>query len=94
MKLTLERPLVTEKSNQAVGRGEYAFKVDIKASKPEIKKAVEKMFGVKVKKVKTVTMPGKTKRVGKARREIKKESWKKAIVTLLEGQKIELFQTE
>ena len=73
-------PVVTEKSNDGLNEGKYTFKVNKKATKPEIARAVEKLFEVKVLKVNTMTVSGKTKRV---RRNYGKTSdWKKAIVTI------------
>ena len=57
-------PVVTEKSNDELQQGKYTFKVNKKATKVEIAKAVEKLFEVKVLKVNTMTVKGKTKRVG------------------------------
>jgi len=86
----LHRPLITEKSTGLQAQGKYAFKVDGKANKPQIKQAVEKAFNVSVAKVNVMTVPGKGRRVG--RRVIQTPSWKKAIVTLRTGDKIELFE--
>ena len=73
-------PVVTEKSNDGLQMGKYTFKVNKKATKVEIAKAVEKLFEVKVLKVNTMNVSGKTKRVG---RSVGKTSdWKKAIVTI------------
>jgi large subunit ribosomal protein L23 len=84
-------PLVTEKSTiQREGQNQYSFKVDKRANKIEIKEAVERLFKVKVKEVRTVTMRGKVKRLG--RRFGKRPDWKKAIVTLKEGDRIEFFE--
>jgi large subunit ribosomal protein L23 len=69
----------------------YAFKVAVDANKLEIKQAVEKAFGVKVKNVTTTRIKGKTKRLG--RFEGKRSSWKKAFVWLKPDNKIELFET-
>ena len=74
------RPVVTEKSNDELQLGKYTFEVNKKATKIEIKNAVEKLFEVKVLNVNTVTVKGKTKRVG--RYEGKTSDWKKAIVTI------------
>ena len=57
-------PIVTEKSNNCIQEGKYTFKVNKKATKVEISKAVEKLFGVKVLKVNTMNVSGKKKRVG------------------------------
>ena len=73
-------PVVTEKSNDEIQMGKYTFKVNKKATKVDIKRAVEKLFEVKVLSVNTMTVKGKEKRVG---RSIGKTSdWKKAIVTI------------
>ena len=73
-------PIVTEKSNDTMPLGKYTFKVNKKATKIDIKRAVEKLFEVKVLKVNTMTVKGKEKRVG---RSVGKTSdWKKAIVTI------------
>lgn len=73
-------PVVTEKSNDELQAGKYTFKVNKKATKIEIKNAVEKLFEVKVLKVNTMTVKGKEKRVG--RNVGKTSDWKKAIVTI------------
>jgi large subunit ribosomal protein L23 len=67
---------------------QYTFKVDIKSNKYEIKKAIEEAFGVKVSDVNTIRYLGKKKRV--RIKEGKRPDWKKAIITLAEGQKIEI----
>ncbi len=73
-------PVVTEKSNDEIQMGKYTFKVNKKATKVDVKRAVEKLFEVKVLKVNTMTVKGKEKRVG---RSVGKTSdWKKAIVTI------------
>ena len=83
------RPIITERSMVDVANKKYVFEVAKDAGKVEIKKAVEEIFGVKVVRVNTLTVKPKTKRVryvaGKTR------SWKKAIVTLAEGDTIEVF---
>ena len=73
-------PVVTEKSNDGMQLGKYTFKVNKKATKVDIKRAVEKLFEVKVLKVNTMTVKGKEKRVG---RSVGKTSdWKKAVVII------------
>ena len=73
-------PVVTEKSNDEIQMGKYTFEVNKKATKVDIKRAVEKLFEVKVLSVNTMTVKGKEKRVG---RSVGKTSdWKKAIVTI------------
>ena len=85
------RPLVTEKiSSLQETENKVAFVVDRDANKIEIRKAVENRFDVKVKKVATINMRGKTKRMG--RFEGERSSWKKAIVTLREGFSIDFFE--
>jgi len=86
----LRRPLITEKNAMLQAQGKYAFEVARESNKHQIKQAVEKAFKVKVLAVNVMTVPGKTRRVG--RRQILTQSWKKAIVTLKSGDKIELFE--
>ena len=74
------KPIVTERSSMGLQEGKYTFKVNKKATKVEIAKAVEKLFGVKVLKVNTVSVKGKEKRVGAHTGFT--PSWKKAIVTI------------
>ena len=74
------KPIITEKSNASIQEGKYTFKVAKKATKVEIRNAVEKLFGVKVLKVNTVKVKGKEKRVGV--HVGKTSDWKKAIVTI------------
>lgn len=88
----LVKPIITEKSMKGVAMGQYAFRVVTGAKKPEIKNAVETTFGVNVVGIQTLYAPGKTRRAGK-RGQIKQLSdWKKAIVSLKPGQKIDLFE--
>ena len=88
---TLRRPLITEKNAALQAQGKYVFEVAGVANKHQVKQAVEKAFKVKVTAVNMMTVPGKTRRVG--RREIQGQSWKKAIVTLQPGDKIEIFES-
>ena len=88
----IRRPVITEQSMEAVADKKYVFMVDVDANKTEIKAAVEQAFGVKVSKVNTIRMQGKTKRNG-AYPAGKRAAYKKAIVTLTESSKtIELFE--
>jgi large subunit ribosomal protein L23 len=90
-RIILKRPLITEKiSAMTDALSQYAFEVDRKANKIEIKKAVEDRFGVEVKNVNTMNMQGKMKTMGRFTG--RRSSWKKAIVTLKEGQTIEFFE--
>ncbi len=86
----LRRPLITEKSTILQAQGKYAFEIAVEANKPLVKQAVEKAFKVKVLAVNVMTVPPKTRRVG--RRQVLTQSWKKAIVTLKPGDKIEFFE--
>ncbi len=86
----LRRPLITEKSTTLVEQNKYAFEVARDANKPQIKDAVEKAFKVKVASVNVMHVPGKMRRAGRQRGMT--SSWKKAVVTLEEGNKIELFE--
>jgi large subunit ribosomal protein L23 len=88
---TIVRPLITEKSSAAYqDRGEYTFEVHVDASKPQIRSAIEQLFGVKVVDVWTSNQRGKEKRMGKTVG--KRPNWKKAIVKLREGDTIEIFE--
>ncbi|HJX61325.1 MAG TPA: 50S ribosomal protein L23 [Dehalococcoidia bacterium] len=84
------RPLVTEKSTLLSSFNKYAFEVMPHANKVQIKQAVEVAFNVRVSAVNTCNVRGKVRRFG--RRQSVGRSWKKAIVTLKEGYKIELFE--
>ncbi len=86
----LVRPLITEKNTILQAENKYVFEIAGEANKPQVKQAVEKTFKVKVNAVNVSTVPGKTKRVG--RRMVQTRSWKKAVVTLQEGDKIEIFE--
>jgi large subunit ribosomal protein L23 len=87
----IRRPLITEKSTlQKEMHNQLAFEVDRRANKIEIKKAVEEIFKVQVKDVRTMHYWGKRVRLG--RTEGRKPHWKKAIVTLQPGEKIEFFE--
>jgi len=86
----LRRPLITEKSTILHAQGKYAFEVAKEANKPQIKQAVEKAFDVQVTAVNVMTVAGKRRRFG--RRQLSSHPWKKAIVTLKPGDKIELFE--
>ena len=86
----IRRPLITEKGMSGVtDQNHYPFEVDIRANKAEIKRAIEEVFSVHVRKVRTMTRHGKPRRVrfrkGKTRR------WKRAVVTLAPGEAIEFI---
>jgi len=87
----IRRPLITEKSTrQKEESRQYIFEVDPDANKIEIQSAVERLFKVKVIQVRTSKVLGKVKRLG--RRQGKRTDWKKAIVTLQEGDRIDFFE--
>lgn len=83
----LIKPLVTEKSYKMNSLGKYAFKVNTRANKISVSKAIEKVYGVKVDKVNIVSMKGKPKNFGKI--SSKTSNWKKAVVTLKKGEVIQ-----
>ncbi len=84
----LKAPVITEKSQLAKEQGKYTFKVDPKANKIEIKSAIEKIFNVKVKSIRTLNEKPKKRRVGRYTGLTNRS--KKAIVTLEDGQTIDL----
>lgn len=85
------RPLITEKATRLGGENKYAFAVRQHANKPQIKEAVEKGFNVKVTGVNVMVMKGKPFRV-RGNRVKHQPNWKKAVVTLAAGDKLELFE--
>jgi large subunit ribosomal protein L23 len=87
----LVRPLITEKGTMLSGQDKYPFEVHREANKLQIKEAVELAFSVKVRSVNTLTVHGKMKKRGRYRLASTSRSWKKAIVTLEPGQKIEFY---
>ncbi len=87
----IKRPILSEKSTVAAEKfNRVAFEVTVDSTKPQIREAVERFFKVKVARVNTTIVPGKAYRtkVGQA----KTSSWKKAVVTLKPGEKIEFFK--
>jgi large subunit ribosomal protein L23 len=87
----IERPLLTEKSMDQSALNKYTFRVAKDANKIEIADAIEQIFQVKVTKVNTLTVKGKKKRVGRFPQG-KTADWKKAVVTVADGQTITLFE--
>jgi len=85
----LIRPKITERTTDLMAEGKYVFVVDKRANKIQIADAVEEIFKVKVEKVNTVNVKGKTKRMG--RTQGKRPNYKKAIVKLAQGETIEFF---
>ena len=90
MRNTIKKPLITEKNTIHNAAGAYVFEVDVQATKPEIKAAVEKLFKVKVGSVRTSICRGRGKvtKFGAG----KTPYWKKAYVQLNPGEKIALFE--
>ncbi len=85
----IKRPVITEKAVDLQEKGKYVFEVNLKANKNQIAKAVEELFNVTVDNVNTSIVRGKVHRRGRMRRPVKKSNWKKAIVTLAEGENID-----
>jgi len=93
MKSILVRPIITEKASVLTERNnQVVFEVVRKANKHQIRDAVESAYGVEVKKLATMIIPGKLKRRGMSIG--KRSNWKKAIVTLKDGDSIDFFATE
>lgn len=87
----IKRALVTEKTMQGEGEvNRYAFVVNTKANKRDIQSAIEKLYKVHVTKINTSIVRGKTRRMG--RHLGRKPNWKKALVALKQGEKIEIFE--
>jgi len=94
IRFVIDRPMLTEKTAELKEmKNRYVFRVDPGANKREIKLAVEKLFNVKVKDVRTANYAGKkaVQMTKKGRHQGLKSDWKKAYVTLAEGQTIEAF---
>jgi len=91
LKDVLVRPLITEKTTTFLGNDRtYAFEVGITANKIQIKNAIQAYYDVGVESVRTIVMRGKTKRFG--RKFGKRKNWKKAYITLREGETIPIFE--
>ena len=87
----IKRPLITEKTTiQKDSYNQVSFEVDRQANRVEIKRAIEMIFNVRVAQVQTMQIKGKTKRRGWVTG--KRKDWKKAIVTLLPGERIDFFE--
>jgi len=89
----IRRPVISEKSTAlAEVGGRYVFEVAVHSRKEEIKDAVQNLFNVKVRSVNTMIVHGKSKKT--KTNAYKRPNWKKAVVTLAEGEKIDFFQTK
>ncbi|MEE4357668.1 MAG: 50S ribosomal protein L23 [Desulfococcaceae bacterium] len=87
----IRRPLITEKTTiQKEENNQLSFEVDRRANRIEIARAIEKIFSVRVKKVRTIQVKGKIKRRGRITG--KRRDWKKAMVTLMPNERIEFFE--
>jgi large subunit ribosomal protein L23 len=86
----LIRPVISEKSYALIAEGKYTFRVDDRAHKTQIAQAVEEIFGVRVAQVRTATVNPKPKRRGLVKGRTR--GWKKAVVQLAPGERIELFE--
>jgi len=87
--LILKSPQITEKATDLVKKNQYVFKVHSGANKPEIKKAIENLYGVEVVSVKVIKVPKRQRRLGRITGW--RKGYKKAIIKIKEGQKIEIM---
>lgn len=87
----IRRPIITEKTNiQKEQSNQVTFEVDPRANRIEVQRAIEKIFNVKVANIRTMHVRGKVKRRGRILG--KRRDWKKAVVTLMPGERIEFFE--
>ena len=87
----IKRPLITEKTNiQKEDYNQVTFEVDRRANRVEIKRAIEKIFNVRVSTIRTIQVKGKKKQRGRVIG--KRKDWKKAIATLMPGERIDFFE--
>jgi large subunit ribosomal protein L23 len=87
------RPIDTEKTRyQASELGKYVFEVDRRANKIDVRQAIESIFDVTVMAVNMVNVPAKASRRHGRRRVVRRSPWKKAVVTLAEGQRLDMFE--
>ena len=89
----IRRPIITEKTNYLSSLNQYVFEVDYKATKTTVKEAIESIFDVKVVKVNVMVVPAKQSKSMRNRRlRTRTSAYKKAIVTLAEGERIPIFE--
>lgn len=88
------RPIITEKGMALAADNKYVFQVAMNATKHGVQKEIKELFGVDVIHVQTIIMPGKKRRMLKTARFTKTAKWKKAIVKVKDGQKIDMFPKE
>ena len=89
MENVIKRVIVSEKGSKLSALNQYFLEVDVKASKPVIRQAVEKKFGVHVLAVRTANVKGGLRTIRGTRRQVKESTWKRAIVTVKAGERIE-----
>ena len=89
MKTIIKRVLLTEKGSKLAALNQYFLEVDRQATKPEIRQAVEAKFGVHVLAVRTANMKGGLRTIRGTRRQVTESTWKRAIVTVKAGERIE-----
>lgn len=87
----IKRPIVTEKAVSASETGKYTFEVDLKASKNDVIRELKRLYDVDPVGAQVMIMPGKRVRISKTFRFTKSPKWKKVVVSLKKGQKIDLF---
>jgi large subunit ribosomal protein L23 len=85
-------PIITEKAMAEAAKGKFTFAVNKAATKDNIKKEIGAAFNVTVIGVQTIIAKGKRKKIGKKRTEVKDSAWKRAVVTLKNGEKIDMFE--
>ena len=92
MKQIINRPIISEKSLSLASRGWYTFAVAVASNKAVIAESVGNLYKVNVTDVRTIVMPGKEQRHGKRSKKVRGSDWKKALVRLKAGQKIDAFE--
>ena len=89
----IKRPIITEKTQyMALEQSKFTFEVDRRANKAQVKRAIEEIYDVQVTSVNIAVMPAKAAKRWGRRRVVRQPAWKKAIVTLAEGDSIPLFE--
>ncbi len=91
--MSLIKPVITEKTLELAKKNWYTFGASVRENKNELKKLIEKTFGVNVLAIRIMTVKGKSRRSLRSRKIRELPSWKKVTVFLKEGQKIDLFET-
>jgi large subunit ribosomal protein L23 len=92
MKTYVKRPHISEKTLLLAAKGWYTFAVDTRGRKEDIRKEIETLYNVGVTKIRSIAMHGKVRRVGKKMKAVAKSDWKKIMVQLKPGQKIDAFE--